>query len=278
MRNSLLYILLALCGTLHAVETPFMASPTDTTQVSPLYGGTEGGLPETMTGWNFGGIPFASYDNDLSLQLGALANIYYYGDGAIYPNYYHGFYVEASYYLRHSGIFTFNYNSNYLIPNHGFKVDLSYLPDAMCDFYGYNGYQSIYHDDWRVNTDSTTRLFYKYKRNILRFMTDIDGEIYKKLRWSAGMGLYWFDVESKPNLKVINSTQPKDDQYPNIDGLVDKYAAWNLLDQNALHGGVHPYVRAGLVFDSTAYVANPNKGINDNPYLTYSDAYGQQKQ
>ncbi len=281
MRNSLLSILVILSSTLYAhpgVETPYMASPSDTTQVSPLYGGTEGGLPETMTGWNFGGIPFASYDNDLSLQLGALANIYYYGDGKIYPNYYHGFYVEASYYLRHSGIFTFNYNSNYLIPNHGFKVDLSYLPDAMCDFYGYNGYQSIYHDDWRVNTDSTTRLFYKYKRNILRFMTDIDGEIYKKLRWSAGLGLYWFDVESKPNLKVINSTQPKDDQYPNIDGLVDKYAAWNLLDQNALHGGVHPYVRAGLVFDSRDYVANPNKGIYADAFLTYSAAFGEQKQ
>ncbi len=297
MRNKLLYILLALsatfCSTLHAVETPFMASPTDTTQLSPLYGGTEGGLSdttqlspstgesegaETKTGWNFGGIPFASYDNDLSLQLGALANIYYYGDGAIYPNYYHGFYVEASYYLRHSGIFTFNYNSNYLIPNHGFKVDLSYLPDAMCDFYGYNGYQSIYHDDWRVNTDSTTRLFYKYKRNILRFMTDIDGEIYKKLRWSAGLGLYWFDVAERPNLKVINSTQAKDNQYPDLPGLVEKYAAWNLIDQNALHGGVHPYVRAGLVFDSRDYVANPNKGIYADAFLTYSAAFGQQKQ
>ncbi len=279
MRKNILYILLALSSICYAVETPYMASPSDTTQLSSSVEEPE--EAETKTGWNFGGLPFASYDNDLSLQLGAMANIYYYGDGKIYPNYYHGFYVEASYYLRHSGIFTVNYNSNYLIPNHGFKVDLSYLPDAMCDFYGYNGYQSVINqsEDFLVNDSlGHTRLFYKYKRNILRFMTDIDGQIYGKLRWSAGLGLYWYDVASRPNLKVINSTVKKGDvPYPDVDGLVDKYAKWGLLDENTLHGGVHPYLRAGLVYDSRDYVANPNKGIYADAFLTYSAAFGELK-
>ncbi len=272
MRNNFLYILLFLCSTCYAVDTILV----DTAHVSPKVESAEG---EKKTGWNFGGLPFASYDNDLSLQLGAMANIYYYGDGKIYPNYYHGFYVEASYYLRHSGIFTVNYNSNYLIPNHGFKVDLSYLPDAMCDFYGYNGYQSKYQPTWLHNNDSlgTTRLFYKYKRNILRFMTDIDGQIYGKLRWSAGLGLYWYDVAARPNLAVINSTQKEGNKYPEVDGLVDKYAKWGLLDENALNGGVHPYVRAGLVYDSRDYVANPNKGIYADAFLTYSAAFNELK-
>ncbi len=253
-----------------------MESQSDTTQLSPSAGESE--EAETKTGWNFGGIPFASYDNDLSLQLGALANIYYYGDGKIYPNYYHGFYIEASYYLRHSGIFTINYNSNYLIPNHGFKIDLSYLPDAMCDFYGYNGYQSLYQPTWLVNdTLGHTRLFYKYKRNILRFMTDLDGQIHDNLRWSAGLGLYWYDVASRPNLTVINSTQKEGNKYPNVDGLVDKYTQWGLLNEKTLHGGVHPYLRAGLVYDSRDYLANPNKGIYADAFLTYSAAFGELK-
>ncbi len=278
MRNKLLYILLAFCSTLYATEVRVKGASTSQSTDTVLVE-RHNDKEEAKTGWNFGGLPFASYDNDLSLQLGAMANIYYYGDGKIYPNYYHGFYVEASYYLRHSGIFTVNYNSNYLIPNHGFKVDLSYLPDAMCDFYGYNGYQSKYQPSWLVNdTLGHTRLFYKYKRNILRFMTDIDGQIYEKLRWSAGLGLYWYDVAARPNLAVINSTQKEGNKYPEVDGLVEKYATWGLLDEQTLHGGVHPYVRAGLVYDSRDYVANPNKGIYADAFLTYSAAFGNQKQ
>ena len=226
------------------------------------------------TGWNFGGLPFASYDNDLSLQLGAMGNLYYYGDGKIYPNYYHGFYFEASYFLLHSGIFTFNYNSNYLIPNHGFKVDLSYLPDALSDFYGYNGYQSRLHGDWLKNdaTQNHTRLFYKYKRNILRLMADIDGQIHGNWRWEAGIGLYWFDV-GELNLGFLNKFHRRD-PFPEVEGLVQKYKDWGLIDQRLSNGGVHPYLRAGIVYDSRDHVTNPTKGIDADVFLTYNAAFG----
>ncbi len=233
---------------------------------------------QVKTGWNFGVLPFGSYDNDLSLQLGVLGNIYNFGDGKIYPNYYHGFYVEASYFLRQSGIFTINYNSNYLIPNHGFKADLSYLLDAMCDFFGYNGYQSVLHsekDGWLVNDEvqKRTRLFYKYRRNILRFMADIDGEISGKWRWTAGLGLYWFDVGDL-NLKFLNNFRKEGDKYPEVDGLVDKYMQWGLLDPVLKKGGVHPYMRAGVVYDSRDQVANPAKGIHADVFFTYNAAFG----
>ena len=230
------------------------------------------------TGWNFGILPFGSYDNDLSLQLGVLSEIYYYGDGKIYPNYYHGFYVEASYFLRHSGIFTFNYNSNYLIPHHGFKVDLSYMPDAMCDFYGFNGYQSVLQGDWLTNDASQkhTRLFYKYKRNILRFMSDIDGQISGNWRWTAGLGLYWFDV-GDVNLDFLNKFKKADNKYPEVEGLVQKYKDWGLIDERLSKGGVHPYLRGGIVYDSRDQVANPTKGIHADAFLTYNAAFGNLK-
>ncbi|MBQ7209764.1 MAG: BamA/TamA family outer membrane protein [Paludibacteraceae bacterium] len=234
---------------------------------------------ENKTGWNFGILPFGSYDNDLSLQLGVLSDIYYYGDGKIYPNYYHCIYLEASYYLRQSGIFTFNYNSNYLIPDHGFKLDLSYLPDAMSDFFGYNGYQSVLHsydDGWLVNNEAEkhTRLFYKYKRNILRFMTDIDGEISGHWRWTAGIGLYWFNV-GDVNLNFLNKFRKKGKEYPAVDGLVDKYMKWGLLDSRLSHGGVHPYLRGGIVYDSRDQVANPTRGIHADVFFTYNAAFGE---
>jgi hypothetical protein len=66
-----------------------------------------------------------------------------------------------------------------LIPKHRLTLDATYQPDAMCDFYGFNGYQSVYNQDfhkWKkdpakmgVLEDYQTRAFYKYKRDLFRF-------------------------------------------------------------------------------------------------------------
>ena len=70
------------------------------------------------TGWNFGALPSVAFDADLGFQGGALANIYYYGDGSQYPEYIHSLYAEAAYTTKNYGIFRVNYDSKYLIPKH----------------------------------------------------------------------------------------------------------------------------------------------------------------
>ena len=88
------------------------------------------------TGWTFGILPSVAYDADLGFQYGVLSNIYYFGDGSTYPEYLHSLYVEAAYTTRNYGLFRLSYDSKYAIPNHRLTVDLVYMPDAMCDFYG----------------------------------------------------------------------------------------------------------------------------------------------
>ena len=100
------------------------------------------------TGWNFGILPSIAYDADYGFQGGVLTNVYFYGDGSQYPEYIHSLYVEAAYTTKHHGIFRFNYDSKYLIPGYRLTLDATYLPDAMCDFYGFNGYESQYNFDW----------------------------------------------------------------------------------------------------------------------------------
>ena len=129
------------------------------------------------TGWNFGILPSVAYDADYGFQGGVLSNIYYYGDGSQYPEYIHSLYIEAAYTTKHHGIFRFNYDSKYLIPGYRLTLDATYLPDAMCDFYGFNGYDTRYHYDWHnwskkpekmdLN-EYRTRVFYKYKRDLIR--------------------------------------------------------------------------------------------------------------
>ena len=40
----------------------------------------------TKTGYNFGPLPAVAFDADKGFQLGALLNIYDFGDGTVYPN------------------------------------------------------------------------------------------------------------------------------------------------------------------------------------------------
>lgn len=234
------------------------------------------------TGWTFGILPSVSFDADLGFQYGALSNIYYFGDGSTYPEYLHSFYVEASYTTRRNGVFRFSYDSKYLIPNHKFTIDLAYLPDAMCDFYGYNGYQSVYNNNWHDSKHFTaeegykSRAFYKYKRDLFRAAADIRGSIGKNWYWNAGIGFLGYVLNSV-DIEMLNKGKKEEKQLPDIDGLYEKYIQWNLIKENERNGGMHPYVRGGITYDSRDRQTNPTKGIYADAFLTYTAAFNSKK-
>ena len=142
-------------------------------------------------GWNIGVLPSIAYDADCGFQGGLLANLYDYGSGEPYPEYIHSLYMEAAYTTKHTGIFRFNYDSKYVIPNHRLTIDLAYLRDALCDFYGFNGYQAVYqplfhHSAYVKNAAGDkvydpqkmdiaayqSRAFYTFKRDLVRAAID----------------------------------------------------------------------------------------------------------
>lgn len=236
-------------------------------------------------GWNFGALPSVAYDADLGFQGGALANVYYYGDGSQYPEYIHSFYVEAAYTTKRYGLFRFFYDSKYLIPNHRLSVDMSYLPDAMCDFYGFNGYQSVYNPSWHkwnknVDKMDTTayqsRAFYKYKRDLVRFAADIEGNISGNWKWNAGLGVLGYMI-GECDINMLNGKKLQEGDHkwlnPEVQGLYEKYQNWGIIKQNEAHGGWHPYVRAGITYDSRNARSNPSKGIYADVFLTYSAGF-----
>ena len=251
---------------------------------------------KVKTGWNFGVLPSVAFDADLGFQGGALANVYYYGDGSQYPEYLHSIYAEAAYTTKRYGIFRLNYDSKAVIANHRLTLDLTYQPDAMCDFYGYNGYQSVYNKDihsWndipdRMNLDLyQTRAFYKYKRDLFRFAGDIEGTIWKNIKWNAGLGVLGYMI-SECDIDMLNGrknkyevdengnpTNPKA-MNPNVEGLYEKYVKWGIIDQAEARGGWHPYLRAGLTFDSRDQRTCPTKGIYADAFFTYTAAFGEQ--
>ena len=250
------------------------------------------------TGWNFGVLPSVAFDADLGFQGGALTNIYYYGDGSQYPEYIHSLYAEAAYTTKNYGIFRVNYDSKYLIPNHRLTLDATYQPDAMCDFYGYNGYQSIYDQDfhkWKKDKSKMgnpdeyqSRAFYKYKRDLFRFAADIEGTIWQNIKWNAGLGVLGYMID-ECDIEMLNGKNEFDPNIPladqkamndKVEGMYEKYVKWGLIDQNEALGGWHPYLRAGLTYDSRDQRTCPTKGIYADAFFTYTAAfnakYGQQ--
>ena len=128
---------------------------------------------EIRTGWTFGILPSVAYDADKGFQYGIMSNIYDFGDGSTYPEYKQSMRVEAAFTTKRSGIFRFSYDTKQLIPNHRLSLDAAYLPDALCDFYGYNGYQSVYNPGWcrKKSDDYISRAFYKS-------LTDVKDDIH----------------------------------------------------------------------------------------------------
>lgn len=214
------------------------------------------------TGWNFGLLPTISYNSDLGLQYGLLTNFYNFGNGEIYPEYYHSIYLEASYYTKGSGIFRLFYDSKYLIKGIRTTFDISYLPDQALDFYGFNGYNAVYNQGWidENNSNYKTRVFYKHKRNMLRAKIDLQKNTkIKNLNWNVGLVFNHINIET-PDITKLNKGK-KSNLLPDTLTLYDEYVAWGIIKPEEAKGGFLTSLKAGLVYDTRDNEPNPMKGI-----------------
>lgn len=98
----------------------------------------------TKAGYNFGPLPAVAFDADKGFQLGALLNIYNYGDGSTYPNPMSHTYMEASWFTKGSLQVIFWYDNKFLIPGVRWSSAITFTNDKAMDFYGFNGYMSHY--------------------------------------------------------------------------------------------------------------------------------------
>lgn len=220
---------------------------------------------EGKTGWNFGALPAISFDTDLGFQYGALVNLFDYGDGTIYPNYYHMFYVEASHYTKGSSIFRIMYDSDFLIKGIRYTVDLSYMPDQTYDFYGFNGYASMYQSGWvdDESADYRSRVFYKFKRQLFRFKNDFTGKLAgDHWYWNAGLSIQNFKVSDVDLTKLNKGRDPGDPKYlEDVPLLFDIYKGAGIISAEEADGGLVTALKAGISYDSRDSRACPMKGI-----------------
>ncbi len=209
--------------------------------------------------------PMLGFNSDIGMQIGAMANLYDHGKkGFRYPDYNYSLYMEYSESTKGSGVKQLFFDSKYLLP-WGLRLtaDISYLTEKRYDFYGFNGFQSVFHREFEDvdSPDYKSRLFYHSDRKLLRSFIDIQGHFGNNhIRWLGGAGYYHY-VLGPLDIEKINKGKKEENKLPDVDGLYDKYVQWGLIPANEKNGGDIPFVKAGLIYDTRDEEASPKKGI-----------------
>ena len=251
--------------------------------------GTQDKKEIVKKGYNFGPLPAVAFDADKGFQLGALLNIYDFGDGTVYPNTRQQWYFEASFFTKGSQLFVVSYDSKFLIPGIRFSTALDVTNDNAMDFYGFNGYQSFYdHEKVKAGKDGDSFIYtpkYRTKRLAALFKADFIGNLWdNRLFWEAGYHLSHFKQDAI-NRNKINKNKDEDEVFPdNEPTIFELYRQWGIIPDDVADGGTNSTLRLGVLYDTRDKEAAPSRGVwaeahvtlapkwlgTSNPYYKYS--------
>ncbi len=211
---------------------------------------------EVKTGWSPVPLPTTSYDADQGFMYGGLLSLANYGDGSRYPVYDYLLYFEWSRTTKGTGINQFTWDTYTLIPGIRSYFEVSLLTEKTLDFYGFNGYQSVYDADVEKNITIdglSDKFFYRYSRKLWRIKADFQGQIQgNTFRWLAGIGYYG-------NTIAVVDTSKYDGVSAN--SLYSKYIDWGIISPDQASGGRHTLLKGGLIYDTRDNEANPFRGM-----------------
>ena len=239
------------------------------------------------TGYNFGPLPVVAYDADKGFQLGAVVQLFNFGDGSNYPNYNSKLYVEGSFFTKGSQLYQIRYDNKTLIPNVRWSSSFRATIDKAYDFYGFNGYESYYDyariQDGKDGKNFIFSPFYRLARNEFMFKSDFLGRITDNLQWEAGIFAYYHKIGSIDYASINKNKKPEEAYPEDMPTLFDIYKQAGVITENEAEGGFSSGLRAGLVYDTRDKEGAPSSGIwaeghftaaipgiSKNPYYRYS--------
>jgi hypothetical protein len=225
-------------------------------------------------GWTFGAVPAIAFDSDIGFKYGAVVNLYNFGDGSTYPKYKHSLYFEWSRTTKGSGINQFIYDTEHLIPGIRLLIEASYLTEQNLDFYGFNGYKSLYNHSYEDKTDALyiSRMYYKLDRKLTRIGAEFQGSLIgKKLRWVGGYTYFGNNIGTV-DIERLNKGKEGIDRLPDTALLYDQYVKWNIIPADQAKGGNSHVFKCGIVYDTRDNEPNPMKGLWSEIILLYAAA------
>lgn len=181
------------------------------------------------TGFNIGPLPAIAFDADKGFQAGAILQLFNYGDGSQYPNYFNKTYLEASFFTKGSMLFQLQHDNKELIPGVRWSSALRYEIDKAFDFYGFNGYSSNFdYERMAVSNDKKAikkglatpdadlyryNPYYRFNKKTFYIKTDFIGHITDNFYWEAGYHFRWYN-QDMINRTSINKNKNWYDTFP----------------------------------------------------------------
>ena len=225
---------------------------------------------DVPTGWKFGGaLPAISYDSDVGFRYGGLGYVYDWGDGSYYPDYKKSIYLEWSRTTKGSGNNIIQYDDKAFFGSKiRFTSELGYYIEQALDFYGFNGYQSVFNPAFSTTGSSEyrSRMFYRIDRRMFRGVFDFQFPLNgNKLRLYSGMSLFYMKIGSV-DIDKINKGKDPADMLPSVDsvpGLYENYVNWGLINSSEANGGFVTQLKGGVIYDTRNNEALPTKGLWD---------------
>ena len=206
------------------------------------------------TGINFGPLPAIGYSSDLGWHYGALTDIYWYGDGSVYPDYVWKANVEASWYSKGNSVYHAFFDSKYLIPGIRVSADLTYLGNKTSNFYGFDGAASKYIKDLDKIVEGQG--LYLMRRDNFRVELTAQGKIGDShWGWVGGLAYNYYRTGHAVN-KSLDPDATKDIS------LYDVYVNHDIIPSQEAAGGRHLEFKAGVVYDTRDHENNPSRGSN----------------
>ena len=229
---------------------------------------------QVQDGWRLAAIPNISFDSDVGFRYGILASAYFTESGIDQTQPAHAFNLEWSRTSHGNGINRLTFNSLKLIPSLQLNWDISYLTDHELQFFGYNGYESVYNSSWedQESEEYVSELFYRHDRKIFKINLDFKGDLFKaikNLQWFAG--LTYLDIEvGSSDIQSISKYRNVDQDLGEIEGLYEKYIKWGIIDAWEAKGDDITFLKGGLIYDSRNHKFFPTQGIVAEMIISYT--------
>jgi len=164
-----------------------------------------------------------------------------------------------------------------LIPKIRLTADVSYLTEQALQFFGFNGYDVVYNQEWEddANPAYKSRAFYRHNRKIFRVLANFQGNLLKnndRVKWIAGFAFFNTQVGSV-DIEKLNKGKDEDKQLPDEPGLYDKYVDWGIIKDEEKDGNTTTYLKGGLIYDSRDFQFFPSKGIWAEATFSYAPGF-----
>lgn len=200
----------------------------------------------------FGAIPVLAFDSDLGIKYGAVLNLFDFGTTKSPPHYEQYLFVK----LTNTKNGTLNLQalleSETLINKAKVVAEASYMVDRELDFFGFNGTNATYFNDFTEieSINFKNNSFYAHRRNFLRLRFDIQKYLLgSKFRLLTGFTYNRFSISAahdEQHEAAGNKLLPV-----NMDQtLFEKYNNWGLIKPGDNSGGNIGLLSLGLIYDS----------------------------